>query len=657
MRRSVLVILILLVTLFPKAGRTQSFRLFSRDKEPKTWEDMAVKLSTGSTSDSLKVLSIYKWITENISYDYSAYMSGQPIRYQSPELVYARRKTTCTGYSNLMVSMLEIVGIPAMEVEGFTHDFTLGLDSTKLSADHAWVAFKADGNWHVADPTWDAGVTGIYADFNSTEEKKSFWKRIKSFRLKHLRKKYRNSKTVKKTKVTYRYGFIHNPGLDYIFQDPDLFLKSHLPNTAHFQMRGTPVSVEQFCDSVHSIGEYIYHDGHRKMNFNTLNDLYYGLEKPDRYLWIADSSLNYHQLNHGDKAINAHNYLAYYYSDRTKQPAMLEKFISISDTVILHAAIATRINKSELLKKKADFGSSFQREKQENSIQLTQLNFTKSHISRNPEILRKAKERITQKEIPYLMRVRDRGNSASRVYEYHSPPISTRTDIDSMINRIVVLSDSVRKLQDEELKIGVAYREKFTALTDSVLLKQQKQFEAMYQGEYLNEWEVQHNDRELSRATKILNDFVRDSLNTILGNRKSYKYLVILDKEIKKQQVLLADWQKKDSCLNIDQWKAFTGTILRDAADHEFDVIENRTNKMEGLQSFYRYELNAHVQMLSKESKSLNDLRNLRQGYLYKMLNNKFNRSMLVYKAISTNAKNWKKMYRSRLKEIEKNTV
>ena len=77
-----------------------------RNKDPKTWEELTDKILAGQTSDSNMVMAIYKWITENISYDYKSYMSGEPIRFQSPQRVYERRSTTCTGYSNLMVSML-----------------------------------------------------------------------------------------------------------------------------------------------------------------------------------------------------------------------------------------------------------------------------------------------------------------------------------------------------------------------------------------------------------------------------------------------------------------------------------------------------------------------------------------------------------------------
>jgi hypothetical protein len=635
----------------------QSFHLFQRNKEPKTCEEMAAKLSAGKGTDSLKVLGIYKWITENISYDYSAYMSGQPIRYQSPELVYARRRTTCTGYSNIMVAMLESVGIPAMEVEGFTHDFTLGLDTTKLSAEHAWVAFRADGNWFAADPTWDAGVTGIFANFSTTEIKKSFWKRLFSFRFKHLSKKYRQSKTIKKTKVSYRYGFIHNPGLDYIFQDPNEFLKTHLPNTAQFQMKQSPVSVREFCDSIHSLGDERFSDHYGRFNYNWLNDQYYSLEKADKYLWISDSSLNFHYLNHGDKAINAHNYLAYYYRERTKAPHLLEKYISITDTVILHAAIATKMNRSEHLRKKTEFNKAFQKEKTANSQELISLQHMRSHVSRTQEILRRGKERILQKELPYLSKLDQRGQQYKRNSDSWLRPYTSHSMTDSLLTVLDALYDSVLIQQKLEFDKVTSYREKFNQLMDTVLLVQQKQFKALYQGEFINEREVNSIDTELIRASENLKNFVRDSINTILGSRKSYLALLKLDREFKKQQLVFGELQKVDSCFQIETYKAYAGNLLSNAAQLELMLIEDRMLKMEGLKTFIRYELPAQTQMLSKESKNVSDIRALRQGYLYKMMNNKYNRSILVYKAISTNAVNWKKMYKSRLKEFEKNVL
>jgi transglutaminase-like putative cysteine protease len=172
----------------------QDKRKLFRSKEPQTVQELTASLTSGVSGDSAKVMAIYTWITHNVSYDYAVYMSGQPIRFQSPELVFKRKRTTCTGYSNLMVAMLGYAGIPAYTVEGFTQDFALGIDSTKLSSDHAWVAFSVNGNWHVADPTWDAGYIGIIAVVEKTETKMTFKQRLKRFRFRNLVRKKRKSK-------------------------------------------------------------------------------------------------------------------------------------------------------------------------------------------------------------------------------------------------------------------------------------------------------------------------------------------------------------------------------------------------------------------------------------------------------------------------------
>ncbi len=67
-----------------------------------------------------------------------------------------------------------------------------------------------------------------------------------------------------------------------------------------------------------------------------------------------------------------------------------------------------------------------------------------------------------------------------------------------------------------------------------------------------------------------------------------------------------------------------------------------------------KQHFNPQMKVIAEQYKFMNRLRTLRQAYLNKMLNNKYNRSIKVYQSISTNAKNWKKNYQTRLKMLRK---
>lgn len=637
----------------------QKVRLFG-NKEPQTVEELTVLVTKDASGDSAKVMAIYTWITHNVSYDYAVYMSGQPIRFQSPELVFKRKRTTCTGYSNLMVAMLGYAGIPAYTVEGFTQDFVLGLDSTKLSSDHAWVAFSVNGNWHVADPTWDAGYIGIIPVVEKTERELTFRQKLKRFRFRDLfrKKKKRkgtvSKKTVTETKVTYKTGFLMQPSQNYIFADPDEFMKTHLPNMAHTQMRMAPISVEQFCDSIHSLGDH-YYSKKGGFDYNRINDSYYALEIPDRLLWVSDSSLNYHDLNHGDKALNAHNYLAWFNGGRTNVKHLLEKYSSIADTVIIHGNKAIRINRDEWKKKRVIFNEAFAREKAIHQQMQIQVNYIRSHIDRNREIYRKGRERMTQKELPALTGYESRiinkfGFSGTGV-----PPsgYDTLPKVKQMVERIHAYRDTVLMYQAIERMEGPTYLDHLKTDFFSARKNMYDDAMLMYEGQFLNEWKITDHDRYTLDSLKTLTKMMRDSINAFTGSRKSYSYLVKLDQEMKRQAPIYLSMEKKDSVLTAKDYYSYSAFIMLDLVRKEQEIINYRLERSKEIEKVLKEQFGPESKYLGSDMKALGSIRNMRQAYLTKMMNNKYNRSIKVYSIIVSNAKTWKSTYRQKLKNMQ----
>ena len=129
-------------------------------------KELTLKLTNGLTNDSLKVLAIYSWITENISYDsLLADKKSNPLYEKSRETnnakplydcseILSTKKTLCLGYAYLLSSMCDNIGIKNNIIRGFVRLDTLSVDSPN----HAWVAFKLADKWYLADPTWDANI-------------------------------------------------------------------------------------------------------------------------------------------------------------------------------------------------------------------------------------------------------------------------------------------------------------------------------------------------------------------------------------------------------------------------------------------------------------------------------------------------------------------
>lgn len=630
--------------------------IFGKEKEPKTVKELATKLVAGKANDSLKVDAIYSWITKNISYDYAVFMSGQPLRLQTPEIVFRRRKTTCTGYSNLMVYLLTEAGIPAYAVEGFTHDFTLGLDTTKLSSDHAWVAFSLNGKWELADPTWDAGQIGYLYLISKEKVKKTFWQRLKSFKFKNLfkRKKRKNNKFQTRIKVSYKKGFVSNPSRDYIFVDPNEFLKTHLPNVAHAQMKSAPITVEQYCDSAHALGDKYYRST-GNYNFNKVNDSYFALEYPERLLWLSDSSLNYHYLNNGDKALNAHNYLAHFYGERTSSIPLLNNFIAIADTVLVHGKIAIALNKAEFKRKKLEFTEAFTKERKNTYEQQRNCNYIQTHINNNATVYGRGRDRMQLKENVLLNALE------SKIIEKYGFPhvdtfplkYDTLPEIKALKRKVQLMSDSIKKLQEIEIRQGDLYIEMMNTYFISARNAMQRDLSAQFEGQFLNEKEFFEYEKQLIDSLKLLNSYMRDSVNAYTGNRPSFVLLTKFDKEIKAMETNWAMLQKKDSLF--PAWAYYTQTkyAVYDLLVAEQTIIQKRVKQSRDIESSIRLHFKQQMKDLSLDMKDVSYIKTMRQAYLLKMLNNKYNRSIRVYTIIISNAKKWKELYTNKIKVLE----
>ena len=61
--------------------------------------------------DKAKVKLIYKWVAENIEYDYEKYKANIPVDCE-PANVLTNKKTVCSGYARLFTKLLTCLGYP-----------------------------------------------------------------------------------------------------------------------------------------------------------------------------------------------------------------------------------------------------------------------------------------------------------------------------------------------------------------------------------------------------------------------------------------------------------------------------------------------------------------------------------------------------------------
>lgn len=114
-------------------------------------------------NDKEKVYLIYKWVAENIEYDYEKYKNKESVECE-PAQVLINKKTVCSGYARLFTKLLTCLEYPELNIKNIIgHSKGLGYDIEKeitdADSDHEWNAVKIEDNWCLIDVTWGAGST------------------------------------------------------------------------------------------------------------------------------------------------------------------------------------------------------------------------------------------------------------------------------------------------------------------------------------------------------------------------------------------------------------------------------------------------------------------------------------------------------------------
>lgn len=183
---------------------------------------LAQDITKGLTTDHEKFRAIFRWITDNISYDYELYLKiirtekkrfgrkkQSELASRASKRMYRhlirKEKTICAGYAKLLEYMCEQVGLECPFVGGYARAFSL--ESTK-APNHAWNAVKLGNKWYLCDVTWASG-------FVDTEVKRFF----KSF------------------------------NEIYFLTDPNLLIANHYPTDRRWILLKGPPSLSEFANA------------------------------------------------------------------------------------------------------------------------------------------------------------------------------------------------------------------------------------------------------------------------------------------------------------------------------------------------------------------------------------------------------------------------
>ncbi len=144
-----------------------------------TLDSLHYLLTKNLSTDEEKVFIIFKWITENISYDAKGFLNPRlyqvvqrQIRVKTKEAyeekftkllankIFKDKKAVCEGYARLFTYLCELSNIKAYTVTGFAR--VINERPRKLKQpNHAWNMVEINKELFLLDATWAAGyITG-----------------------------------------------------------------------------------------------------------------------------------------------------------------------------------------------------------------------------------------------------------------------------------------------------------------------------------------------------------------------------------------------------------------------------------------------------------------------------------------------------------------
>lgn len=160
--------------IFPEPDYSKVDRFVLTIKYENDYIKLAKDLAAPFPEDIYKARAIFKWICNNISYDYRFINKEKEIqvpecsdRYDCADIIRSwendyikrilrTRKAIADGYARLFKTLCEIVHIQTEILAGYSRSKPYQIGN-RMSVNHCWNAFLIDTAWYFADPTLAAG--------------------------------------------------------------------------------------------------------------------------------------------------------------------------------------------------------------------------------------------------------------------------------------------------------------------------------------------------------------------------------------------------------------------------------------------------------------------------------------------------------------------
>jgi hypothetical protein len=163
---------------------------------------LANLLTANDTTDKQRVLSIFKWITDNVAYNVKSFQFSsnrndywleddddtsavlKPLDERVAIIVLKRRTAVCDGYARLFKILCNDVGIPCEVITGYARG-SMNRVGVQFRCNHKWNAVMVDSAWHLLDATWASGYINYRNEFEKEYNSYYFFTKPEDFLIDH----------------------------------------------------------------------------------------------------------------------------------------------------------------------------------------------------------------------------------------------------------------------------------------------------------------------------------------------------------------------------------------------------------------------------------------------------------------------------------------
>ena len=159
---------------------------------------------------------VYKWIANNITFDCEKYIENyknkEDIECLAQEEIFSEGKGITHDFTSLFITILSDIdpSIETVVIKGYIKDILYKIGKEFKGTNHEWLAVKINNRWNLVDPILGAGYFT-----------------------------YKNNNNEKMV-------FINDYSEYYFFTKPDMFIRSHFPETEVWQLVAKKMTLNNF---------------------------------------------------------------------------------------------------------------------------------------------------------------------------------------------------------------------------------------------------------------------------------------------------------------------------------------------------------------------------------------------------------------------------